>query len=143
VVVVMPWHLFDERLCGLQSQYANLGKEGRFVFHVVCQVSVCMRSVLYICVGVNRCGFIVSARKFLGEAKKMAKACANDATPRKSWKETVREEQQLYYEMLGDRDWDCYKKNEEKFLERNLGHAIFGPPKELPDQHKNDCTGNA
>jgi hypothetical protein len=97
-----------------------------------------MQSVLYICVGVNRCGFIVSARKVLKEAKKMA-----EATPQKSWKEAVREEQQLCYEMFGDRDWDCYKKNEEEYLERNLGHAMFGPPKDLPDKHKNGCTGNA
>jgi hypothetical protein len=80
----------------------------------------------------------VSTRKVLKEAKKMA-----EATSQKSWKEAVREEQQLYYEMLGDRDWDCYKGNEEEYLERNLGHAMFGPPKELPDKNKNGCTGNA
>jgi hypothetical protein len=71
------------------------------------------------------------------KAKKMA-----EGAPQKPWEEAVREVQQLYYERLGDRDWDCYKSNEEEFLERNLGHAIFGPPDELPES-KNGCTGNA
>jgi hypothetical protein len=79
----------------------------------------------------------------LGEATEMAKAPANDSTPQQSWEEAVREEQQLYYEAFGDRDWDCYKQTEDEYLERNLGHAMFGPPKELPDKDKNGCTGNA
>ena len=52
------------------------------------------------------------------------------------------EEQQLYYEMLGDRDWDCYKKSEMTFLERNIGHAMFGPPQEMPDEKQNGNTGD-
>ncbi|PSN39001.1 hypothetical protein C0J52_14021 [Blattella germanica] len=58
----------------------------------------------------------------------------------KPWKEKVLEEQQLYYEMLGDRDWDCYRETEIEFLERNVGHAMFGPPEELPED-KNGNTG--
>jgi len=41
---------------------------------------------------------------------------------------------------FGDRDWDCYKESEMKLLERNVGHAVFDPLDELPEE-KNGCTG--
>jgi hypothetical protein len=73
----------------------------------------------------------------VAEAKKMVGV----PDPKKTWKETVREEQQLYYEAFGDRDWDCYEEDEIKYLERNVGHAMYGPPKELPDENTNGSTG--
>ncbi|PNF18695.1 hypothetical protein B7P43_G04997, partial [Cryptotermes secundus] len=69
------------------------------------------------------------------EAKKMA-----EVAPQTPWEEAVQEEQQCLYEKFGDRDWDCYKCDEEKLLERNLGYAIFGRPDELPES-ENDFTG--
>jgi hypothetical protein len=71
------------------------------------------------------------------------KAVTKYGASRKPWKEAAREEQQRYYEVFGDRDWDLYKEVEEEYLERNLGHAMFGPPDELPDKDKNHCTGIA
>jgi hypothetical protein len=85
----------------------------------------------------------VSARKVLDEVRKMAGAPTKDSAPKQPWRIAVREKQQSYYEMLGDRDWDCYKESEVELLERNLGYAIFGLPNELPDKDKNGCTGNA
>ncbi|KAJ9598350.1 hypothetical protein L9F63_010966 [Diploptera punctata] len=57
------------------------------------------------------------------------------------WKRILFENQQIFYEMLGDRDWDSYKKSEIGYLERNIGHAIFGSPQELPDEKENANTG--
>jgi hypothetical protein len=71
----------------------------------------------------------------------MALVKKEDSGKKKPWKEAVREEQQFYYEVFGDRDWDCYKKDEIKYLERNIGYAMFGPPVELPDKN-DDSTGN-
>jgi len=59
---------------------------------------------------------------------------------KKPWKATAVEVQQSFYEAFGDRDWDCYKESEMKFLIRNVGHAVFGPPEELPEE-KNGRTG--
>ncbi|XP_069701501.1 uncharacterized protein [Periplaneta americana] len=65
----------------------------------------------------------------------------DDDNSKPTWREVVVEEQQLYYEIFGDRDWDVYKENELEFLERNVGHALYGPPEELPDENKNGGTG--
>jgi hypothetical protein len=63
--------------------------------------------------------------------------------PNQPWRTVATEQQQFFYEALGDRDWDCYKRDvEDEYLERNLGHAIFGPPEKLPDSI-NGSTGNA
>ena len=70
----------------------------------------------------------------------MAEGPKENRDKKKPWKETVIEVQQFYYEVFGDRDWDRYDESEMEFLERNVGHAVFGPPKELPDE-KNGSTG--
>jgi hypothetical protein len=85
-------------------------------------------------------GVTVSAGKVWEEAMTMAEA--KNCAPKQPWMIVVREQQQFFYEAFGDRDWDCYKRGEEEYLERNLGHAIFGPLEELPDRSKNGCTGN-
>jgi len=70
----------------------------------------------------------------------MAECPNEDPDKKKPWEETVVEVQQFYYEVLGDIAWDRYEKTEMEFLERNVGHAMFGPPKELPNE-KNGSTG--
>nr|CAD7197667.1 unnamed protein product [Timema douglasi] len=58
-----------------------------------------------------------------------------------SWVEQATKEQQFLYESLGDRDWDSYMISEWNLLERNIGHALYGSPNELPDSEKNEETG--
>jgi hypothetical protein len=70
----------------------------------------------------------------------MAEGANEEAVEKIPWKEAVKGEQQFYYEVFGDRDWDCYEETEMEYLERNVGHAVFGPPQELPDE-KNGSTG--
>jgi len=70
----------------------------------------------------------------------MAEGPNKDPDKKKPWEETAVEVQQFFYEAFGDRDWDCYKESELELLERNVGHAVFGLPDELPDE-KNGCTG--
>jgi hypothetical protein len=70
----------------------------------------------------------------------MAEGPNKDSNKKIPWKEAAKELQQFYYEVFGDRDWDCYEECEMEYLERNVGHAVFGPPKELPDE-KNGSTG--
>ena len=70
----------------------------------------------------------------------MAEGPNEDPDKKKPWEETVVEVQQFFYETFGDRDWDRYDESEMEFMERNVGHAVFGPPKELPDE-KNGSTG--
>jgi hypothetical protein len=72
----------------------------------------------------------------------MAEGSNKDPDKKKPWKEAVIEAQQFFYEVFGDRDWDRYNESEMEFLERNVGHAMFGPPKELPDDEKNGSTGS-
>jgi hypothetical protein len=70
----------------------------------------------------------------------MAEGPKKDPDEKKPWEEAVTKLQQFFYEVFGDRDWDHYEENEMEFLERNVGHAMFGPPQELPDE-KNGSTG--
>jgi hypothetical protein len=70
----------------------------------------------------------------------MAEGPNEDPDEKKPWEERVKKLQQFFYEVFGDRDWDRYEKNEMEYLERNVGHAVFGPPQELPDE-KNGGTG--
>jgi len=70
----------------------------------------------------------------------MAEGPNKDPDKKKPWEETVVETQQFFYEAFGDRDWDHYSENEMELLERNVGHAVFGPPEELPEE-KNGSTG--
>jgi hypothetical protein len=70
----------------------------------------------------------------------MAEGPNEDPVKKKPWKEAVKELQQFFYEVFGDRDWDRYKESEMEFLERNVGYAMFGPPEEIPDE-KNDSRG--
>jgi hypothetical protein len=76
-------------------------------------------------------------RKVKANTRKMAEAPEEKQT----WQEAVREQQQMFYEMFADRDWDCYKESEMVYLEMNIGHAVYGLPKELPDKSNGD-TGN-
>ena len=69
----------------------------------------------------------------------MAEGPNEDPDKQKPWKEAAIELQQLFYEAFGDRDWDHYE-SEMEYLERNVGHAMFGPPKELPNE-ENGRTG--
>jgi hypothetical protein len=70
----------------------------------------------------------------------MAEGPNKDPDKKKPWKEAVTELQQFFYEVFGDRDWDRYDENEMEYLERNVGHAVLGPPKELPNE-ENGNTG--
>jgi len=70
----------------------------------------------------------------------MAEGPNKDSDKEKPWEETVVELQQFFYEAFCDRDWDRYNYSEMDLMERNVGHAVFGPPEELPDK-KNDNTG--
>lgn len=70
----------------------------------------------------------------------MAEGPNKDPDKKKPWEENVVEVQQFFYEAFGDRDWDHYSENEMELLERNVGHAVFGPPEELPEE-KNGSTG--
>lgn len=65
-----------------------------------------------------------------------------ESAEKETWHEEAKEEQQWYYELFGDRDWDSYKEVEMEYLERNVGHAIYGPPEKLPDERTNGNTGN-
>lgn len=47
--------------------------------------------------------------------------------------------QQVYYERLGDRDWECYTLNQLYLLKRKVGFALYGPPQAIPEQE--DKTG--
>ncbi|KDR18844.1 hypothetical protein L798_07290 [Zootermopsis nevadensis] len=64
-----------------------------------------------------------------------------ESAEKETWHEEAKEEQQWYYELFGDRDWDSYKEVEMEYLERNVGHAIYGPPEKLPDERTNGNTG--
>jgi hypothetical protein len=70
----------------------------------------------------------------------MAEGPNEDPDKKKPWEETAIELQQFFYEAFGDRYWNRYYEGEMKYLERNVGYAMFGPPKELPDE-KNGETG--
>jgi len=70
----------------------------------------------------------------------MAEGPNEDPDEKKPWEERVKELQQFYYEVFGDRDWDCYEESEMEYLERNVGHAMFGPPKEVGNE-ENGSTG--
>lgn len=72
----------------------------------------------------------------------MAGAPEKDSDQKKTWREMVIEQQQFYYEVFGDRDWDCYKKDEMEYMERNVGFAIYGLPEELPDENTVGSAGN-
>jgi hypothetical protein len=100
-----------------------------------------MMAVLYKHVCVGRCSLNAFGSRVIAEAKKMAKDLEY-SDQKKPWLESVKEEQQFYYEAFADRDWDCYKKYQVEYLERNVGYAMYGPPKELPDENANGNTGN-
>ena len=70
----------------------------------------------------------------------MAEGPNKDPDKKKPWEETAVEVQQFFYEAFGDRDWDRYNESEMELLERNVGHAVCGPPEELPEE-KNGWTG--
>jgi len=70
----------------------------------------------------------------------MAEGPNEDPDKKIPWEETATATQQFFYEAFGDRDWDHYNESEMELLERNVGHAIFGPPEELPEE-KNGSTG--
>jgi hypothetical protein len=71
----------------------------------------------------------------------MAEGPKEDPGQKVAWKEAVRAEQQFCYEVFGQWAWDRYRESEMEYFERNVGHAMFGPPEELPDE-KNGRTGN-
>jgi hypothetical protein len=70
----------------------------------------------------------------------MAEGPNEDPEKKIPWKEAAKEMQQSFCDAFCDIKWDCYKGNQMEYLERNVGYAMFGPPKELPDE-KNHNTG--
>jgi hypothetical protein len=59
----------------------------------------------------------------------------------RKWKEVATQEQQGYFDLLGNRMWDKYKPSDYNILKRNIGYALFGPPQEEPDPFLNNNTG--
>jgi hypothetical protein len=57
------------------------------------------------------------------------------------WEEKAVKEQQCYYDLLGTPKWREFKPPDYNNLKRNIGFAIFGPPKKEPDKNSKDDTG--
>ena len=57
------------------------------------------------------------------------------------WKEKAVKEQQSYFDLLGTPKWREYKPQDYNNLKRNIGFALFGPPRKEPDENSKDDTG--
>jgi hypothetical protein len=57
------------------------------------------------------------------------------------WQEKAVKEQQCYYDLLGTPKWREFKPQDYNKLKRNIGFALYGPPKKEPDENSKDDTG--
>ncbi|CAG7833430.1 unnamed protein product [Allacma fusca] len=56
------------------------------------------------------------------------------------WKTEAKKQQQTYFELLGDRDWDVVDKGEWTLLRQKVGYGVYGPPSTVPTEG-NKYTG--